>query len=348
MAVYKVPQDVEAEDKLLGPFSFRQFIYLIIAALAGFLTYLLGRLFIVLGLLPLPITLFFLALALPLKKDQPMETYLTAIVHFLLKPRKRLWDPEGNVSLVEITALHTDDRPALKDFSGHEASERLRYLSRVVDTGGWATRGLTSPMDNLNLTDTVVAEAQSAEDILDNAGSVSQNFDSMINRSDEARKQAMIQTMQSTLQAAAQAPAAPLVSPQQLYGTPQAAPVAAPALPMVQPTPQATIKVSPAAQQEPLEHVAFNPYPSSIHQRVIAPTEDMTTPAPVAAPPVVTPAVTQTTALEQAQASSEEAVSPDIMRLATSKDLSISTIAREAERLQKKHLEEEEVVVSLR
>ncbi len=33
MAVYKVPQDVEAEDKLLGPFSMRQFIYLIIAAM---------------------------------------------------------------------------------------------------------------------------------------------------------------------------------------------------------------------------------------------------------------------------------------------------------------------------
>ena len=27
MAVYKVPQDVEADDKLIGPFSFRQFIY---------------------------------------------------------------------------------------------------------------------------------------------------------------------------------------------------------------------------------------------------------------------------------------------------------------------------------
>ncbi len=30
MATYKVPQDVEAEDKLLGPFTFRQFIYLMV------------------------------------------------------------------------------------------------------------------------------------------------------------------------------------------------------------------------------------------------------------------------------------------------------------------------------
>ncbi|MCF0232804.1 MAG: PrgI family protein, partial [Enterococcus sp.] len=32
MAQYKVPQNVEADDKLLGPFSFRQFIYLLVAA----------------------------------------------------------------------------------------------------------------------------------------------------------------------------------------------------------------------------------------------------------------------------------------------------------------------------
>ena len=31
MAVYKVPQDVEADDKLLGPFSFKQFVFLIVA-----------------------------------------------------------------------------------------------------------------------------------------------------------------------------------------------------------------------------------------------------------------------------------------------------------------------------
>ena len=41
MSVYKVPQDVEADDKLLGPFNFRQFIYLMVAggliALAIFL-----------------------------------------------------------------------------------------------------------------------------------------------------------------------------------------------------------------------------------------------------------------------------------------------------------------------
>lgn len=316
MAVYKVPQDVEAEDKLLGPFSFRQFIYLIVAAMAIFLAYGLSRIFVGLVIIPIPIALFFLILALPLKKDQPMETYLTAIVRFLLKPRKRLWDPEGELNLVEITAVKTAEGPTLKDFSGHEASERLQYLSRVIDTGGWATRGLSSPLDNLNLSDTLVAEAQGAEDMLDNTTSVAQNIDSMIAESDAVRRQEMRQAVQ------------------------------------VQPRPQ-TVATKPVADPvvadvfspDPAAHVRFNPYPSSMHQKVVRPggVPRTTTPQPTPTEPAIAPTP------KQPQASSEEELSPDIMRLATSKDLSISTIAREAERLNKKHLaDDEEVVVSLR
>ena len=320
MAAYKVPQDVEAEDKLLGPFSFRQFIYLIVAALAIFLAWGLAQIFLGLAVIPVPIALFFLVMALPLKKDQPMETYFTAIVRFLLKPRLRLWDPEGELALVEITAAPTQDGPALKDFSGQEASERLQYLAQVVDTGGWSTRGLTSPLDNLNFTDTIVAEAQSAEDVLDNSGSVSQHIDTMIVESDQARKREMLQTMQATIQATAVAQP-PVVS----VVAPPATPVTSPATPASVPPPA----------PDPAPHLSYNPYPSAIHQKVIAP----------AGPPK--PA--EQTLKAQPQTSSEEPVSPDIIRLATSKDLSISTIAREAERLQKKHLEEdEEVVVSLR
>ena len=75
MAQYKVPQDVEADDKLLGPFSFRQFVYLLIAGGLIALAVGLFQLFPLLAIIPLPPVLLFVALALPLKKDQPMETY---------------------------------------------------------------------------------------------------------------------------------------------------------------------------------------------------------------------------------------------------------------------------------
>ncbi len=322
MATYKVPQDVEAEDKLLGPFTFRQFIYLVVVAIAMFLAYGLGRVFWGLALLPLPIILFFLVLALPLKKDQPMETYLTAVVRFWLKPRTRVWDPEGNMTLVEIVAPTTAEAHLTKDFSGEEASMRLSYLSQIVDTGGWASRGLTSPIDNVHISDTILAEATQAQDMFDAGTNVAQNFTTMIDRSDAAHKQAMLASMRM--------PSTAVSTPVQ----PQSDPVTPHA-------PQDYVVAAPTTQDTgddtTDETISFNPYPSNMHQKVITPHQKPK--------PVKTPRPPE----KQPQAPSPEAVSPDIIRLAANKDLSISTLAREAERLHKKHLEEnEEVVVSLR
>ena len=43
MAVYKVIQDIEAEDKLLGPLTLKQFIFAVIAAGFVFAAYLLVK-----------------------------------------------------------------------------------------------------------------------------------------------------------------------------------------------------------------------------------------------------------------------------------------------------------------
>ena len=128
MAVYKVPQDVEAEDKLLGPFTFRQFIYLFIAAAMGFLAFLLWQVLPILAVIPTPVLLFFAILALPLRKDQPMETYLAAIISFYIKPRIRLWDPDGVESRVEISAPKAVEVSLSKDLSQDEAERRFAYL----------------------------------------------------------------------------------------------------------------------------------------------------------------------------------------------------------------------------
>ena len=39
MSTYKVLQDIEAEDKLIGPLTLRQFIYALVAAFNGYLTF---------------------------------------------------------------------------------------------------------------------------------------------------------------------------------------------------------------------------------------------------------------------------------------------------------------------
>lgn len=293
MAVYKVPQDVEAEDKLIGPFSFRQFIYLIIAAASGAMAFFLFNVSPILFMLPLPILFLFGALALPLKKDQPLETYFLAVIRFYLKPKIRLWDPEGSVGNVEIAAQKKPEEKLSKDYSGETAQERLDYLARIMDSRGWAFKGAAAPV-NASITQTVAAEASSAVDVLDEQATLSRSLQSMITQKDQQTRAAAIAKMRSGGKTNMPGAAAP----------------------------------------------TFNPYPTSMHQKVILPPGQQpkatAKPAPVPAQKPATSTVVSTM---------PSPASPAIMNLANNKDLSVSAIASEARRLVAK--EGEEVVVRL-
>ena len=346
MATYKVPQDVEADDKLLGPFSFRQFIYLIIVAMCGLLAWGLAQLFIALVILPLPVMVFFGALALPLRKDQPMEIYMAAIVSFYLKPRMRKWDPEGVETLIEITAPKTVEVQLTKDLSQNEAEARLSYLANIVDSGGWAIRGVQGqPSTSMN--NDIYLEAQGAPDVLDTTTSVARNFDQMMSAStDRMHEEARERMMQAT------------------HPQPTAIPVTA-EQPAAQPTtftPQ-----TPAAPDMNLEDVKFNPYPT-FHQSIIQPLNDSAHQAESDIEPVVNsgeglasvinaaavpepsaPAPQPTIPQETDNSTSDTQLTADIINLANNPDLSIETIAHEAKRIHKKAEEEsDEVVISLR
>ena len=163
MAQYKVPQDVEADDKLIGPFSFRQFVYLLIAAGLIALAVGLFQLFPLLAIIPIPFALFFLALALPLKKDQPMETYLAALVSYYLKPRTKVWMSGQKESTILITAPKIKEDKRTRDITGEEATHRLSFLADIVDTGGYAIKGAgASPMR-----EDLVAEANATPDMFE-------------------------------------------------------------------------------------------------------------------------------------------------------------------------------------
>ncbi len=338
MAVYKVPQDVEADDKLIGPFSFRQFIYLIVVVGSMFLGWFLSQLFLPLFVIVLPVILLFGALALPLRKDQPMETYLAAIVSFYIKPRRRLWTPDGTQSFVEITVPHVVEVQRVKDISQDEAEQRLSYLASIVDSRGWAVRGVQGqiPSSPGSMTNDAYFEAQSTPDILDETSGVGQAFNNRLDQADAQRHQDMLNRVRSqsaAVTADVVQPPAGVVQPV-MPAVPVADPYAA--LPLPPPV------VQPAAD-DPSLNLTFNPYPT-MHQSVIAPA-GQTTPAP--APPVVTPV--QAIAQPEPEKPSEKPLSPDIINLANNPDLSVETIAREANRIhEKEKLSEDEVVISLR
>ena len=193
MATYKVPQDVEAEDRLLGPFTFRQFVYLLIAAIAGALAAALFQIFPLLALLPAPVIFFFLVLALPLKKDQPMETYLAAIVSLYMKPNKRFWRPGQGETTIQITAPKIVEKSRTRDLSEEEASHRLSFLSNLIDSEGYAIRG----NHNTNFTENFIADATDVNDFMDD--SQNQNLINLMQKEKVARHAEIINQMKAAI-----------------------------------------------------------------------------------------------------------------------------------------------------
>ena len=193
MATYKVPQDVEAEDRLLGPFTFRQFVYLLIAAIAGALAAALFQIFPLLALLPAPVIFFFLVLALPLKKDQPMETYLAAIVSFYMKPNKRFWRPGQGETTIQITAPKIVEKSRTRDLSEEEASHRLSFLSNLIDSEGYAIRG----NHNTNFTENFIADATDVNDFMDD--NQNQNLINLMQKEKVARHAEIINQMKAAI-----------------------------------------------------------------------------------------------------------------------------------------------------
>ena len=233
MAEHKVPQNVEAEDKLLGPFSFRQFLYLLVALGAGTLAYFLGTMAIPLAFIPAPVVVLFMVLALPLRKDQPMETYLGAMIHFYFSPNRRIWDSDGQDLLVEITNPRTDDGPQTKDIGGAEAAQRLSFLTEVTDTRGWSTRGVLGVPNNTNLTDDLASAAMEVPDMLGDDTNVGRDIEGKLATEAQKRRDEIMAKISSNTTAQPAMQPAP-ASPQSfVHATPAAAPQPSPAAPVV-------------------------------------------------------------------------------------------------------------------
>ncbi len=87
---YKVPQHIDEEDKILGPLTFVNFIYLLVGGALILFSFVLFdfALFIVLAI---PIALFSLAFALVKVQDQPFSHFFVSLLLFLKQPKKRVW-----------------------------------------------------------------------------------------------------------------------------------------------------------------------------------------------------------------------------------------------------------------
>ncbi len=192
MAQYKVPQDVEADDKLLGPFSFRQFVYLMVTGGLIALAVGLFQLFPVLAIIPLPFILFFGVMALPLRRDQPMETYLAALVAYYLKPKTRTWrSGQRDFTITIMAPKQIQDEDRKRNITGEEATHRLSFLADIVDTEGQAIKGAAYNHASAEL----ALEATRTMDMFEQ----NNGYGRAIQKEEDRRHQEMVQAMRERI-----------------------------------------------------------------------------------------------------------------------------------------------------
>jgi len=208
--MYKVPQDVEAEDKFLGPLTFKQFLFGGGAAITGYLMFVLFTKGVaIVAFIFLPFFIFFVVLGFPWNREQPTDLWLTSRIRFILFPRKRIWDQSGIRNLVTITVPKREAHIYSDGLKRNQVESRLSALASVVDSRGWATKNLSSAepdTDRLVAGNTTTlpgvnkAIVNKAEDMLDaRTNPLAGQFDSMIKKSEDIHRQATLDMVDKAL-----------------------------------------------------------------------------------------------------------------------------------------------------
>ena len=129
---FLVPQFIDAETKIIGPVTTRQFLIMMVAAIIDFILY---KLFVFtwFSILGLIVTAIFLMIAFFKINGMPLHYFFVNLVQTLRKPRLRLWSKPEVASLAKVEKVEVK-----KEFIAKPpiSTSRLSSLSLVINTGG--------------------------------------------------------------------------------------------------------------------------------------------------------------------------------------------------------------------
>ncbi len=167
---YKVPQNVDIEDKVIAGLTLRQFMFLMVAG--GVVLMLKYVLVGSLSFLFLPIAIlvggFGIALAFVKINDRPFEIFLASAAKTLMTPSKRVWNKDIEIEPPAPEVKKVAEVQKKKSLG--EAKSDLERLATIVDSGGAHETNIADTHmtnvrpkeieDNSRLADTLAATEQ--------------------------------------------------------------------------------------------------------------------------------------------------------------------------------------------
>lgn len=133
---FVIPQYIDAEDKIIGPVTARQFVILLVTGLFVAITYALAdfALFLILGI---PQIILGAVIAFVRINGQAFHFFILNIVQTFKKPQLRIWRKDVSDKYLRLLLGQEAPPPPIppvrKEFASHS---RLAELTLVVNTGG--------------------------------------------------------------------------------------------------------------------------------------------------------------------------------------------------------------------
>ncbi len=129
---FQVPQFTEIEDKIFGPLTFKQFVYLIGGAGALFVLYSFLPLFLVV-IFGIPVALFSLALAFYRVNNQPFIKIVENAFHYFLSSKLYLWRKKEPKPSPEMKIKEKSGAEKIQAYAPKLTKTRLEDLAWSLD-----------------------------------------------------------------------------------------------------------------------------------------------------------------------------------------------------------------------
>jgi hypothetical protein len=134
---FKVPQNIDMEDKIIGPLTLLQFIYLVIGGVFLYSTIKAGNVPMII-FAGIPVALLALALCFVKIQDQPFSKFVVSLLFFLTRPKTRVWSKDTALEELPTTQAAQPIKTLQTPIHKKVKKSELEKLSQVIDTRGWA------------------------------------------------------------------------------------------------------------------------------------------------------------------------------------------------------------------
>lgn len=174
----KIPQNVTREDRIVGPLTIKQFLYVLAGSSIVFIAYqyysrqfLFFTEFVVISFIAATLTL---ALAFAKVNGQPFGVFLINLAKFITIPKNRIWYKQPRDALDTIKVKATDIKDTTDEIkerqSGQDFKMQIEKLASILDTGGTINPNdrdaITDQISNLPTSEAQLTDADfSVEDI---------------------------------------------------------------------------------------------------------------------------------------------------------------------------------------